>query len=96
MAYDDGFTMGPSGGDRGGVSILPTDILHRDLRFPVFSALGSLSSFDSGPEREDKLDVAEWLGDIAASPVPDELGVGSSLFLATFIADGGTCGTKLI
>lgn len=59
MVYDDVLGVGPRGGDKGGVSTLPTDILHRDLRFPDFPAPGSLPSFDSGPEREDRLDVAE-------------------------------------
>ena len=52
---------------------------------------------DSAPEREDRLELAEWLGDIAAKPVPDEAGVGSSFFLlGACTTDGGTCGAKLI
>lgn len=53
--------IGPRGGERGGVSTLPIEslVLHLDFRLPVFSPEGSFSSFDSVPEREDKLDAAE-------------------------------------
>lgn len=80
-------TTVPVAGAGGGFSILLRDNLHFDRAFLTPSV--ALSGWDSPPDCEERLELADWLGvTTGKKPVPEE--VAEDIETCGLDADGGT------